>query len=66
MIDLNAIRLLHPHGDRMVPMNPRQEQHDPSASDPEREWLRHGRVYACECGEEVAVVPAHTEVPTEG
>jgi hypothetical protein len=59
MIDLNMLHLLHPHGDRDVPMRPRP--HDPAETDPEREWSKHGRVYECECGETVTVLPAHPE-----
>jgi hypothetical protein len=63
MFDPGMIRLFHPHGDELHPMRPRSTQHDPAGSDPEREWLRHGRVYECECGTQVTVLPEHAEEP---
>ncbi|MEO7119030.1 MAG: hypothetical protein ABIZ34_08675 [Candidatus Limnocylindrales bacterium] len=63
MFDPNLMRVLHPHGDEMVPMRLESpsSSHDPAASDPEREWARHGRVYVCDCGEKVTVMPQHRE-----
>jgi hypothetical protein len=60
MYDPSMVRLLHPHGDGSHE-EMRRSAHDPAASDPEREWLRHGTVYECPCGERVVVAAAPEE-----
>jgi hypothetical protein len=62
MFDPGMIRLMHLHGDTPHPMRPR-DPHDLAGLDPEREWAKHGRVWACDCGDVVTVVPDHVEVP---
>ena len=62
MYDLGTVRLLHLHGGRPVEMK-RKDAHDVAGLDPEREWVKHGRVWACDCGDYVTVVPDHVEVP---
>jgi hypothetical protein len=51
-----TVRLQHRHGDgSWTDLRPR-ESHDPSSSDPERDWA-DGRIYACPtCDEQVRVV----------
>ncbi len=61
MIDLKTLQMLHMHGDRPVPMEHRP--HDAAEIDPEREWVKHGEVYACDCGERVTVLPEHVNLP---
>lgn len=58
MLNFQAMRLLHRHGDDYVPM----AEHGVEAHDPERELrrgeLRGARVFRCTtCAEEVLVAP---------
>jgi hypothetical protein len=50
MFDLASLRLMHPHGDEMVPMLEvsRQTFHDSAEFDSERDFLRSGmRIFQC-------------------
>jgi hypothetical protein len=61
MIDYSLFKLMHRHGDVWVELKP-QEPHDAAEVDPERGWLRHGRLFRCRsCDEEVMVVPSPAE-----
>jgi hypothetical protein len=60
MIDYSLFTLTHRHGDEWVELRP--EAHDAAELDPERGWLRHGRLFRCRaCDEEVMVVPSSVE-----
>ena len=58
MYDFQTIKLLHSHGgDDYAPMT--QLDHDPSAHDPERAWLKGARIFSCmRCDDQVVMVPA--------
>jgi len=55
MFDYQTVKLLHHHGnDDWVPMA--EVEHGSAAHDPERAWLRGGRIYRCtSCEEEVVI-----------
>lgn len=59
MYDPFAMRVMHPHGGEMRVMRLTRESHDPAASDPEREWIKNGRVYEYDCGEKIVIMPEH-------
>ena len=55
MFDYQTIKLMHPHGDKLFPME-EIEHRGPAAHDPERRWVRGARLFRCtHCPEEVAV-----------
>lgn len=60
MFDPFSMRVMHPHGDEMVEMR-RREVHDAAEHDPERDWIKHGHVYECACGEKVIIAPDHSQ-----
>lgn len=66
MQQLELARLEHSHGDdKWYEMHPVAPTHDPSETDPERDWAR-GRIYRCSsCEEEIRVV-APDPSPIEG
>lgn len=59
MLDFQAIRLLHRHGDgEYAPMTERAEN-SAAAADPERMWKSGTRIFACDmCSDEIVVEPA--------
>jgi hypothetical protein len=56
VIDLNTLKVLHPHGgEELVPMDS-VPHHDSASHDPERRWP-FARLFKCtKCDEEVMVV----------
>ncbi len=46
MYDYSTFKLTHRHGDEWVELKPR-EHHDAAELDPERNWLRHARLFRC-------------------
>jgi hypothetical protein len=61
MINFQALRLMHRHGDNdYVPMSERD--HDSADHDPERSWIRGARIFKCDtCSDEVIVIPPGEE-----
>lgn len=59
MLDFQAIRLLHRHGNgEYAGMVERGEQ-SAAANDPERQWIKGTRIFACAgCADEFVVEPA--------
>ena len=59
MLDFQAVRLLHRHGNgEYAGMVERTEQ-SAAARDPEREWIKGTRIFACaSCADEFIVQPA--------
>ena len=47
-----TFELQHQHGGEWTPM---REHHDPADHDAERDWAAGKRIYACDCGDVVAV-----------
>jgi hypothetical protein len=64
MIDYRTVQLLHRHGDAdWVPMH-EESGHDSAERDPERAWLRGGKIFKCDrCDESIAVRPATDPAP---
>jgi hypothetical protein len=62
MINFQALRLMHRHGDNdYIPMHETRE-HDSADHDPERGWMRGARIFKCDtCSDEVLVVPPDDE-----
>lgn len=59
MLDFQAIRLLHRHGNGEYAGMIERSEHSASAQDPERQWLKGTRIFACgECADEIVVQPA--------
>lgn len=56
MMDLAKLRMVHRHGDDWAELK-HVEHHDPSQHDPERQWLKGGQDFHCDCGETVRVLP---------
>ena len=58
MLDFQAIRLLHRHGNgEYAAMVDRGEQ-SAAAHDPERKWMRGARIFGCaDCADEIIVQP---------
>lgn len=58
MLDFQAIRLLHRHGNgEYADMVERGEQ-SAASSDPERQWIKGTRIFACStCADEIVVQP---------
>jgi hypothetical protein len=59
MLELQGMKLMHWHGGNdWVEMVEGSGDHDVASHDPERSWLKGGRIYRCsKCEEQVAVVP---------
>jgi hypothetical protein len=59
MLDFQAIRLLHRHGNgEYAAMTERAEQ-SAAANDPERQWIKGTRIFACAtCTDEIVIEPA--------
>jgi hypothetical protein len=64
MFNPATVRLMHPHGDEMVPMVevPREGPSDAATFDVERELLRGARVFRCPVCEE----RVHVALPGAG
>lgn len=62
MINFQALRLMHRHGDGdYTPMSETRE-HDSADHDPERGWIRGARIFRCDtCSDEVLVIPPDDE-----
>lgn len=59
MLDFQAIRLLHRHGNGEYASMREVPEHTAASHDPERAWMRGSRLYSCEsCSSEVVVMPA--------
>jgi hypothetical protein len=59
MLDFQAIRLLHRHGNGEYASMREVQDHSAASHDPERAWMRGSRLFSCEsCTDEVLVVPA--------
>ncbi len=61
MLDLATLRMVHRHGDHWAELK-HVEHHDPSQHDPERQWLKGGHEFRCDCGESVVVLPEREPV----
>jgi len=59
MLELQGMKLMHWHGgNNWVEMVEGGGEHSVASHDPERAWLKGGRIYQCSsCEEKVAVVP---------
>jgi hypothetical protein len=59
MLDFQAIRLLHRHGNgEYAAMTERADQ-SAAAHDPERQWIKGTRIFGCaDCADEIIVQPA--------
>jgi hypothetical protein len=59
MLDFQAIRLLHRHGNGEYAAMREVPEHTVASHDPERSWIRGSRLFSCEsCADEVLVAPA--------
>jgi hypothetical protein len=59
MLDFQAIRLLHRHGNGEYAALREVPEHSAAAHDPERAWMRGAKLFACEgCEEEIVMMPA--------
>jgi hypothetical protein len=59
MLNFQAIRLLHRHGNGEYAAMREMPEHTAESHDPERTWMRGSRLYSCEgCTDEVVVLPA--------
>jgi hypothetical protein len=63
MLELQGMKLMHWHGgNNWVEMLESGGEHSIASHDPERSWLKGGRIYRCSsCEEQVAVVPASAD-----
>jgi hypothetical protein len=62
MLDFQAIRLLHHHGNGEYADMVERSSHGAEAHDPEREWMKGARIFACKaCSDEVLVLPTAAE-----
>ena len=58
MLDFQAIRLLHRHGNGEYAAMVERGEHSAAAHDPERQWIRGSRIFGCtSCADEIVVVP---------
>lgn len=59
MLDFQAIRLLHRHGNgEYVGMVERGES-SAAANDPERQWIKGTKIFSCSsCADEIVIQPA--------
>ena len=64
MLDFQAIRLLHRHGNGEYAAMVEQAEQSAAAHDPERQWIKGTRIFACaDCSDEIVVQPA---IETDG
>ena len=65
MINFQALRLMHRHGDNdYTPMHETRD-HGSADHDPERGWIRGARIFKCDtCSDEVIVIPPDEEPGT--
>jgi hypothetical protein len=62
VLNFQAARILHRHGDEWVEMSPVGE-HSPDSNDPERRLVHGAQVYRCEsCDEEIQFEPPKSSV----
>ncbi len=62
MLDFQAIRLLHHHGNGEYAAMAERSPHGSEVNDPERAWMKGARIYACkECSDEVVILPADVQ-----
>lgn len=65
MFDYSTVKLLHRHGDDDWAPFAERGDHDVSAHDPERSWLRGAKLFKCtRCADEILAVPS-TEMDGE-
>ena len=58
MLDFQAIRLLHRHGNGEYAAMVERAEHSASAQDPERQWIKGTRIFSCStCSDEIVVQP---------
>ena len=58
MLDFQAIRLLHRHGNGEYAAMVERSEHSATAQDPERQWMKGARIFACTtCSDEIVVQP---------
>jgi hypothetical protein len=58
MLDFQAIRLLHRHGNGEYAAMVERGERSAAAHDPERKWIRGVRIFGCaECPDEIIVQP---------
>ena len=66
MLDFQAIRLLHRHGNGEYAAMVERAEHSAAAHDPERQWIKGTRIFGCAtCSDEIVVQPA-TETERRG
>lgn len=59
MLDFQAIRLLHRHGNGEYAALREVPEHSVASHDPERAWMRGAKFYACEgCEDQIVLVPS--------
>jgi len=59
MLNFQAVRLLHRHGNGEYTAMVERAEHAGAASDPERSWMKGTRIFACaSCTDEVILQPA--------
>jgi hypothetical protein len=64
MLDFQAIRLLHRHGNGEYAAMVERTDQSRAAHDPERQWIRGTRIFGCaDCADEIIVQPS---VETKG
>jgi hypothetical protein len=70
MLDFQAVRLLHRHGNGEYATLREVPEQSVAKHDPERAWMRGAKLYACEgCEEEIVMVPpagTDSEAPRPG
>ena len=64
MLNFQAARILHRHGDKWVELSPVADR-SPDPRDPERRLLHDAQVYRCnDCAEEIQVAPREDSAGT--
>jgi hypothetical protein len=59
MLDFQAVRLLHRHGNGEYAAMVERAEQSAAAHDPEREWIKGTRIFACaSCADEIVIQPA--------
>lgn len=59
MLDFQAIRLLHRHGNGEYAAMFERAEHSAAAHDPERQWIKGTRIFGCSsCPDEIVLQPA--------
>ena len=58
MLDFQAIRLLHRHGNGEYAGMVERSERSAAAADPERQWVKGTRIFGCDgCSDEIIIQP---------